>query len=272
MPRRAAVHARPATRGEHRSGRRGNAQQLSGHRQQLHRYPRTTAVSQPRVLLMASFRVALSADFLTQDGSPAYPMFDLQPLTDHGIEYEYGAWEPHALKLVLISCCTGLRTHSHSLDTLPDGHMPLVTWRCAWVCGVCGCAGRGRGGVGSPGCGWCGARLEPQRLRRSHPSGRPVHGRLRACRRAAVPGGSLWCGLRRCGHRGLQLRWDHLLDHTRRRPAPRGGAWPVDEFARACAGAWSMGGGPAALDPAGSGLACMVAPPQSSRTSCTSCL
>ena len=54
-------------------------------------------MSQPRVLLMASFRVALSADFLTQDGSPAYPMFDLQPLTDHGIEYEYGAWEPHAL-------------------------------------------------------------------------------------------------------------------------------------------------------------------------------
>ena len=35
------------------------------------------------------FRVALSADFLTADGSPAYPMFDLSPLDAAGVEYEY---------------------------------------------------------------------------------------------------------------------------------------------------------------------------------------
>ena len=29
---------------------------------------------------MARFRVALSGDFLKPDGSPAYPMFDLEPL------------------------------------------------------------------------------------------------------------------------------------------------------------------------------------------------
>lgn len=37
-----------------------------------------------------TFRVALSADFLKSDGSPAYPMFDLAPLTtDSGIEMFY---------------------------------------------------------------------------------------------------------------------------------------------------------------------------------------
>lgn len=37
-----------------------------------------------------TFRVALSADFLKGDGSPAYPMFDLAPLTaDNGIEMFY---------------------------------------------------------------------------------------------------------------------------------------------------------------------------------------
>ncbi len=39
---------------------------------------------------MAKFRVALSADFLKPDGSPAYPMFDLAPLTsDPHIELGY---------------------------------------------------------------------------------------------------------------------------------------------------------------------------------------
>ena len=38
---------------------------------------------------MAPFRVALSSDFLTASGAPAYPMFDLSPLAAAGVEYEY---------------------------------------------------------------------------------------------------------------------------------------------------------------------------------------
>jgi D-3-phosphoglycerate dehydrogenase len=38
---------------------------------------------------MAPFRVALSADFRKADGSLAYPMFDLSPLHEEGIEYEF---------------------------------------------------------------------------------------------------------------------------------------------------------------------------------------
>jgi phosphoglycerate dehydrogenase-like enzyme len=38
---------------------------------------------------MAPFRVALSSDFQTPSGAPAYPMFDLAPLSATGIEYEY---------------------------------------------------------------------------------------------------------------------------------------------------------------------------------------
>ncbi len=39
---------------------------------------------------MTKFRVALSADFRTPDGSPAFPMFDLGPLeSDPDIEYDY---------------------------------------------------------------------------------------------------------------------------------------------------------------------------------------
>ena len=38
---------------------------------------------------MASFRVALSGDFLKADGSPAFPMFDLEPLRQAGAEVAY---------------------------------------------------------------------------------------------------------------------------------------------------------------------------------------
>ena len=38
---------------------------------------------------MTDFRVALSSDFLRPDGSPAYPMFDLSPLTAAGIGHTY---------------------------------------------------------------------------------------------------------------------------------------------------------------------------------------
>jgi phosphoglycerate dehydrogenase-like enzyme len=53
---------------------------------------------------MAKFRVALSGDFVKADGSPAYPMFDLTPLTtDPRIEMEFvppadGAMPAAALK------------------------------------------------------------------------------------------------------------------------------------------------------------------------------
>lgn len=38
---------------------------------------------------MSKFRVALSGDFNKADGTPAYPMFDLGPLSGPGIEYFY---------------------------------------------------------------------------------------------------------------------------------------------------------------------------------------
>ncbi len=38
---------------------------------------------------MSKFRVALSGDFNKADGTPAYPMFDLEPLSGPGIEYFY---------------------------------------------------------------------------------------------------------------------------------------------------------------------------------------
>lgn len=38
---------------------------------------------------MSAFRVALSGDFLRADGSPAYPMFDLSPLSAAGIAHAY---------------------------------------------------------------------------------------------------------------------------------------------------------------------------------------
>lgn len=38
---------------------------------------------------MSKFRVALSRDFIKADGSPAYPMFDLGPLSGPDIEYEF---------------------------------------------------------------------------------------------------------------------------------------------------------------------------------------
>ena len=45
---------------------------------------------------MAPFRVALSSDFMTASGEPAYPMFDLAPLTAAGVEYEYVECVPGA--------------------------------------------------------------------------------------------------------------------------------------------------------------------------------
>ena len=38
---------------------------------------------------MNTFRVALSRDFIKADGSPAYPMFDLNPLSASQIEYQF---------------------------------------------------------------------------------------------------------------------------------------------------------------------------------------
>lgn len=38
---------------------------------------------------MSNYRVAMSGDFLKADGSPAYPMFDLSPLTGPGVEHAF---------------------------------------------------------------------------------------------------------------------------------------------------------------------------------------
>lgn len=70
---------------------------------------------------MASYRVALSSDFIKPDGSPAYPMFDLSPLDQKNVEFSYLECE-HEIDAVEIADFDALilLAHQFTKNSVPE--------------------------------------------------------------------------------------------------------------------------------------------------------
>jgi phosphoglycerate dehydrogenase-like enzyme len=78
---------------------------------------------------VTGFRVALSADFLRADGSPAYPMFDLSPLVAANIEHAYVPARDGVMLADDLAGFDALILLGHRFDARsipPDGRLGLV--------------------------------------------------------------------------------------------------------------------------------------------------